>query len=193
MMIVSIKVPVMVTRPWRTGSFVCAAAAAIGALPRPASFEKIPRAIPFCMATITATSAPPAAARNPNALWKISTRAPGIARKFTIRRSRQMVTYAIAIKGTMTCATLAILFKPPIITRPANKVTNTPDNITAQEYSLPKRDTVKALLGSKKLLTAEVMPLIWVKVPIPRSPQMVPKKANTLASHFQFGPMPVSM
>ena len=42
----------MDTRPWRTGDFVCAAAAAIGALPRPASLEKVPLAIPFCMATI---------------------------------------------------------------------------------------------------------------------------------------------
>ena len=57
--IVSIKVPVMLTSPCLTGSFVCAAAAAIGALPRPASFEKIPRATPFCIATNILPTTPP--------------------------------------------------------------------------------------------------------------------------------------
>ena len=47
MTIVSMKVPVMHTSPCRAGSFVLAAAAAIGAEPRPASFEKMPRATPF--------------------------------------------------------------------------------------------------------------------------------------------------
>ena len=45
-MMVSKNVPVMEIKPWRTGSLVCAAAAAIGALPKPDSFEKIPRATP---------------------------------------------------------------------------------------------------------------------------------------------------
>ena len=76
---VSRKVPVMLTRPWRTGSFVCAAAAAIGAEPKPASFEKMPRAMPFCMATMMAPSMPPAAARRPKALSKMVTNASGIA------------------------------------------------------------------------------------------------------------------
>ena len=43
---VSKNVPVIEIKPWRTGSFVCAAAAAIGAEPKPASLEKIPRATP---------------------------------------------------------------------------------------------------------------------------------------------------
>ena len=45
-MMVSKNVPVMEIKPWRTGSRVCAAAAAIGALPKPDSLEKIPRATP---------------------------------------------------------------------------------------------------------------------------------------------------
>ena len=40
------EVPVEDTSAWRTGFFVCAAAATIGALPSPDSFEKRPRAMP---------------------------------------------------------------------------------------------------------------------------------------------------
>ena len=43
---VSQNVPVDETSAWRTGFFVCAAAATMGALPRPDSFEKSPRAMP---------------------------------------------------------------------------------------------------------------------------------------------------
>ena len=60
--IVSIKVPVIDTRPWRTGSLVFAAAAAIGAEPKPASLEKIPLAIPICMAMAMLPTIPPVTA-----------------------------------------------------------------------------------------------------------------------------------
>ena len=40
-----------------------------------ASFEKIPRATPFCIATIIAPTAPPMAALNPNAPLKIASNA----------------------------------------------------------------------------------------------------------------------
>ena len=43
---VSMKVPSMATMPCLTGFLVRAAACAIGALPRPASLEKMPRATP---------------------------------------------------------------------------------------------------------------------------------------------------
>ncbi|MDD4788749.1 MAG: hypothetical protein PHO07_16375 [Pirellulales bacterium] len=43
---VSQKVPLDETRPWRTGLVVRAAAATIGALPRPDSLEKRPLAMP---------------------------------------------------------------------------------------------------------------------------------------------------
>jgi DNA-binding Lrp family transcriptional regulator len=49
----------METRAWVTGDFVWAAAAAIGALPSPDSFEKTPRAIPILIASITAAPAKP--------------------------------------------------------------------------------------------------------------------------------------
>src|SRR5690625_2828734 len=67
-MIVSMKVCVIDTRPWRTGCEVCAAAAAIGAEPSPDSFENIPRAKPYWMTmTKTAPVNPPAAAEPVNA------------------------------------------------------------------------------------------------------------------------------
>ena len=51
MTIVSIKVPVIDTSPCSTHESVCAAAAAIGALPKPLSLEKIPLLIPIFIAT----------------------------------------------------------------------------------------------------------------------------------------------
>ena len=59
MMMVSIKVPVMDISPCSTGEFVLAEAAAIGAEPRPASFEKIPLATPFCIAIMMVAPAKP--------------------------------------------------------------------------------------------------------------------------------------
>ena len=67
MTMVSMNVPVMLTRPCLTGSFVLAAAAAMGALPRPASFEKMPRATPFCIAMNIVPTAPPVTAFGANA------------------------------------------------------------------------------------------------------------------------------
>ena len=57
MQMVSMKVPVMDTKPCLTGSFVCAAAAAIGAEPRPDSFENTPRATPLVIASQNAPNA----------------------------------------------------------------------------------------------------------------------------------------
>ena len=62
MIIVSMNVPVMHTSPWRTGSLVFAAAAAIGAEPSPASLLKMPRAMPFCMAMKMDPTTPPVTA-----------------------------------------------------------------------------------------------------------------------------------
>ena len=64
----------------------------MGALPRPDSFEKIPRAIPFCIAIIIAPNAPPDTARKPKALWKISTMTPGNFVMFKITIKRQSPT-----------------------------------------------------------------------------------------------------
>ena len=75
---VSIKVPVIDTRPCLTGSLVFAAAAAIGALPRPDSLENIPLATPCYMASNSAPRVPPATALRPNAPSNIWTMASGI-------------------------------------------------------------------------------------------------------------------
>ena len=56
---VSINVPVIDTNPCSTHESVFAAAAAIGALPRPLSFEKIPLLIPFCIAIVIVIPIPP--------------------------------------------------------------------------------------------------------------------------------------
>ena len=71
MIIVSMKVPVIEIKPCSTGSSVLAAAAAIGAEPRPDSLENTPRAIPSRIAAMTVAPAkPPTAALPVNADWK---------------------------------------------------------------------------------------------------------------------------
>ena len=115
------NVPVIVTNPWRTGSFVFAAAAAIGAEPSPASFEKIPLAIPFCIAIPIAASTPPAAAFAPNAYSTIVANAPGNFSIFAIINTSTVTIYKTAINGTTTCDTLEILWIPPITTKPTTK------------------------------------------------------------------------
>ena len=183
----------MEIRPCLTGSEVWAAAAAMGALPRPASLEKIPRAIPFCIATRMAPRAPPAAARIPKADCTISTTAAGTAVILNKITNSAETTYRIAINGTMISATLEILFNPPMITRPTQRVRRIPVMTTVQEYVLPNKETLHALLGSKKLFTALEIPFTCVNVPMPKRPTPTPKNANTFASHFQFLPIPFSM
>ena len=59
---VSTNTPSICTKPWLTGCFTCAAAAAFGADPIPASLENNPRLIPIIMALDTkAPNMPPAA------------------------------------------------------------------------------------------------------------------------------------
>ena len=75
---VSIKVPVMDTSPCSAGHFVFAAAATIGAEPRPDSLEKTPRAIPDRIASMTVAPAkPPAAAVGVKASCNTSINAAG--------------------------------------------------------------------------------------------------------------------
>ena len=70
MMMVSMKVPVIEIRPCSAGHLVLAAAATIGAEPRPDSLENTPLAIPFLIASITvAPRKPPAAALPEKALY----------------------------------------------------------------------------------------------------------------------------
>ena len=78
MMIVSMNVPVIEMRPCSAGHFVFAAAAAIGAEPRPDSLEKTPRAMPFCIAIMIVEPAkPPTAAWPVNASSRMSAMAAG--------------------------------------------------------------------------------------------------------------------
>ena len=62
---VSINVPSIAISPCSTGSLVRAAACAIGALPKPASLEKMPRATPKRIAAQTLAPAKPPAAEAP--------------------------------------------------------------------------------------------------------------------------------
>ena len=130
---VSITVPIMDTSPCATGSSVFAVAAAIGALPSPASLEKIPLAIPFCIATRIAPSVPPAAARSPNALCTMVASAAGISPKCVSRMISTVTTYTSAINGTTTCATEEIRLIPPIITSATHTVSISPDITTLHE------------------------------------------------------------
>ena len=89
-MMVSMKVPVMEMRPCSAGHFVLAAAATIGAEPKPDSLEKRPLAIPLRIASMTpAPAKPPAAAVPENAPVNTWLMAPGrppalSARKMTV-------------------------------------------------------------------------------------------------------------
>ena len=85
--------------------------------------ENIPLATPFCIAIISAPRAPPAAALRPNALAKISLIAQPILSALAIRIATQIITYAIAMKGTTIVVTLAILWIPPITTRAVRTAT----------------------------------------------------------------------
>ena len=84
---VSQKVPVEETSACRTGFFVCAAAATMGALPRPDSFEKRPRATPNRIASfIPAPRNPPRAAWPLKALDRIRRKVAGRVSACATRR-----------------------------------------------------------------------------------------------------------
>ncbi len=131
--IVSRNVPVMETSPCRTGSFVCAAAAAIGADPRPASFENMPRAMPFCMAATIAPTAPPAAACQPKADFTISAIAAGTFAMLQQTRTSAKTTYRTTISGITFSLTFAMRLSPPMTTMPTMNVSRMDPNIVAQE------------------------------------------------------------
>ena len=97
------------------------------------------------------------------------------------------------MNGTTTEETLAILWIPPIITSAASTVTITAAATVAQEYSVPKMETICSLFGSKNDFVAEAIPFTCVMVPIPSAPAQHAKNANSLPSHFHFLPIPFSM
>ena len=81
--------------------------------------------------------------------------------------------------------------RPPIITNAAQIVTIAPPITVAHVYSFPAK--LNATSDLIAILTAEVIPLICVIVPIPRRPAATPKIANKTASHFHFEPIPFSI
>ena len=99
-----------------------------------------------------------------------------------------------AIAGTTFSATFEIRLSPPKMTRAAQIVTIAPPITVAQVYDFsPIVKAMFVLFGSNAMLTADVIPLIWVIVPIPRRPAKTPKTAKRTASHFQFFPIPFSI
>ena len=86
MMMVSKKVPVIWIRPCLTQELVLAAAAAIGADPRPDSLEKTPLETPLFRAIARVDPVkPPTAARGVKALLKMRLKAAGTADAFNIK------------------------------------------------------------------------------------------------------------
>ena len=69
-----------------------AAAAAIGALPRPASFEKMPRATPFCIAMKSDPTTPPVNAAGLNAARTTSSTAAVTLERLPSRMNAQIAT-----------------------------------------------------------------------------------------------------
>ena len=110
-----------------------AAAAAIGALPRPDSLENIPLAIPCCIAITIVPSVPPASALPVKADFTIEIRAAGTAVIFVKMIISASTTYRIAIKGTTTSDTFAIRLIPPITTSPTHNVRTSPVMTVAKE------------------------------------------------------------
>ena len=124
---VSIKVPNIAIVPCRTGLLVSAAACAIGAEPKPASLEKMPRAIPIRSANIrVAPAKPPVAAAPLNALSTTKATAAGISDACVTRIISVAVMYNRAIKGTSFPATMAIRLIPPNSTTPTSTAITTP-------------------------------------------------------------------
>ena len=81
--------PVIEMSPWWTGSCVWATADAMGAEPRPASLENIPRETPRWRATKNVPIAPPPTAAGLNAPRTMSMHAPGSASTCPTMSTRQ--------------------------------------------------------------------------------------------------------
>ena len=107
----------------------------MGAEPKPASFEKIPLATPFCTAAIILPTIPPVTADGLNAPLTTKATAAGIFPALEKIRIRAKAIYAIAMKGTTTVATDEIRFIPPIRTSPTQTASITDVIITEREYS----------------------------------------------------------
>ena len=152
---VSMKVCVMDTSACVTGSFVWAAAAAIPALPRPDSLEKMPRATPNCTACRTMAPAnPPAAATGVKACVTMSSKMPGTAEAFIRMAVSPPRIYSTIIVGTIRLAARPMLLIPPMRTRP-----------------VPIISTMPVIHGStpKVLSSTSAMEFDWVMLPMPKA------------------------
>ena len=166
----------MEIRPCSAGSLVFAAAAAMGAEPRPDSLENTPRAIPFCMAIIMVEPAkPPAAAVPVKADSKIKATAAGTPSKFMAISPTLMAIYMTAIKGMTLAATLAMLCRPPMVMAAIRIVSTAP---------------VSTLDRPKEISALSTMALTCGKVPIPKYATRMVAAAKKVASGLYFSPMP---
>lgn len=114
--IIVVKAKVVIqTKPVLTGSFYLDEVSAIGALPKPASLEKIPFDIPSRIAEIIPTpAAAPIPALKLKASLKIVTRALGTSSILNIITPMHARKKVIAITETKITDTLEILSIPPI-------------------------------------------------------------------------------
>jgi len=164
MISVSIMVPIMETRPCLTGSSVWAAAAAMGALPRPASLEKIPRETPFFILRNMEPITPPVAALGEKAPLNISPNTAGTCSMFMIITPRARITYNTAMKGTSFSVTWPIRLMPPNSTI-----------ATSAAIKMPKIRFALSLVPSMiwKLIRAELMEATMVftcvALPVPNT------------------------
>ena len=130
-MMVSIKVPVMETRPCSAAHLVLAAAATIGAEPKPDSLENTPRATPLRIASMTvAPKKPPWAAVGVKASCSTIPIAPGILSAKQTKMPTVVMKYSTAIAGTILEATLAMDLRPPMVTAATTTVRAIPVYIT---------------------------------------------------------------
>ncbi|MMZ58315.1 hypothetical protein D1872_202880 [compost metagenome] len=169
----------MEINPCSAGHLVLAAAAAIGALPNPASLAKIPLATPLRIASIIVAPAnPPVADVVENAEWSTSAIAAGSWSANRISTMRQISTYKPVLKGTTFVDTLAMLLSPPIVTSPVRIAI-----ISAVTMG-----------GTPKLFSVEdTIALTCGNVPIPNNATSMPEKANSIASGLKRRPRPFSI
>ena len=127
---VSIKGSSIEIVPCLMGLFVFAAACAIGELPNPASFEKIPRDTPNLIAIHTdAPAKPPEAAVDENAEFIININISGTIVILLLTIYSPPTMYMMAMVGTNFDAVFPILFIPPSITSVTNRAITKPIDI----------------------------------------------------------------
>ena len=152
--IVSMKVPVMLTSAWLTGSLVFADAAAIAAEPNPASLENKPLATPKRIAAANeAPINPPVAAVPEKASVIIMPNAAGIFSTFKPNTTSIVAIYIMIINGTKKEANRPTDLTPPMMTIAVKKARTIP---------------VQALGMPNVLLNIVAVALAWTILPAPK-------------------------